>query len=187
MKLVVGLGNPGVKYAFTRHNVGFWAVDCLGENLGVQVNREKWQSCYAEVQVGSEKTILLKPQTFMNRSGDAVRAVLNSYHQLDVQKDLIVLYDDMDFSPGQMKLRAQGSAGGHNGMKSVIAHVGTTEFARIRIGIGRPKPGEVMQYVLSPFLKEEELLVRDAVQRSADAVKDSITQTFSYAMNQYNR
>lgn len=187
MKLVVGLGNPGRKYACTRHNVGFWAIDCLAADLGVSVTGDKWLSNYAQVQIGSQRTILLKPQTFMNRSGDAVREVLNSFHQIDLTQDLIVLYDDMDFLPGQFKLRAQGSAGGHNGMKSVIAHMGTSDFARIRIGIDRPAPGEVYDHVLSTFSKEDEVLVRTAVQGTAEAVKDAITNSFSHAMNQFNR
>lgn len=186
MKLVVGLGNPGVKYANTRHNVGFWAVDHLASRLGVSVKRNKWQSLYEEVQIAQEKTILLKPQTFMNRSGDAVRAVLNAFHQLRPEEDVIVIYDDMDFSPGQLKLRMQGSAGGHNGVKSLIANMNTSDFARVRIGIGRPRPEDVLNYVLTSFSKEEEPLVYDAVAKAADAVADAVSHSFTYAMNQYN-
>ncbi len=186
MKLVVGLGNPGAKYANTRHNVGFWAIDSLAQRLGVTVQRTKWQSLYEQVQIAQEKTILLKPQTFMNRSGDAVRAVLGAFHQLNPEEDLIVIYDDMDFAPGQYKLRTKGSAGGHNGVKSVIANTNTENFARIRIGIGRPRPEDVLNHVLSPFPKDEEELVRKAVNTAADAVVDAITHSFSYAMNHYN-
>lgn len=185
MKLIVGLGNPGTLYARTRHNVGFRVIDRLGDQWGVSVNRRKWDALIGEGRIRGEKVVLLKPQTYMNRSGMAVRPVVD-YFQLDVD-DLVVVYDDLDLPPGQIRLRLKGSAGGHNGMKSVIQHLGTEQFKRVRIGIGRPEPPQaVTDYVLEPFTRDEEKIVDEALDRAVDAIRCWTESTFLEAMNRYN-
>lgn len=186
MKLVVGLGNPGIKYALTRHNVGFFVIDRLSEEWGVPVKQHpKWNAEIGEGHVRGEKMMLLKPQTFMNLSGLAVRPVMD-YFNMDVD-DLVVIYDDLDLPPGKIRLRLKGSAGGHNGMKSVIQHLGTDQFKRIRIGIDRPKPSvAVTDYVLTPFAKHEEEAMAEAVDRAASAVNCWTEANFLEAMNRYN-
>lgn len=185
MKLIVGLGNPGIKYAQTRHNVGFVAVDRLSEAWGIPVNSFKWNADVGEGHIRGEKVILCKPQTFMNRSGLAVRPAVD-YFNLDIE-DLVIVYDDLDLPPGKIRLRLKGSAGGHNGMKSVIQHLGTDHFKRIRIGIGRPEsPHPVTDYVLRPFAKDEEESVADALDRVVAAINCWTESTFLEAMNRYN-
>ena len=139
MQLIVGLGNPGTKYAGTRHNAGFMAVTAIAEKYGVTRWKEEHQAHTATINVDGEKVMLVMPQTFMNLSGDAVGPLMR-YYKLS-PADVIVIYDDMDLPVGQLRLRVKGSAGGHNGMKSVIAHLGTDQFPHVRIGIGRPQPG----------------------------------------------
>ncbi|GGJ08844.1 peptidyl-tRNA hydrolase [Alicyclobacillus cellulosilyticus] len=188
MKVIVGLGNPGPEYAQTRHNVGFWVVDRLADRWQAGAGKEKWRAWVAEVRCGAEKVLLVKPLTYMNQSGESVRAVINFYRDLDITRDLIVVYDDMDFAPGEIRLRQKGSAGGHNGMKSVIAHLGSEVFPRVRVGIGRPGPGaDVVSYVLSPFPPQERLRVEAAAERAANAIEFAVQHTFELAMNRFNR
>lgn len=187
MKVVVGLGNPGARYDMTKHNVGFWVVDELARRFQAPCTKSKWKALVSECRVGSEKVLLCKPQTFMNLSGESVRAVLDFYADVDKTRDLIIAYDDMDFPVGQFKLREQGSAGGHNGLKSLIQHLGSDQFARVRVGIGRPdEQGPVIDHVLSPFTGSDRDLVQQAVQRSADAVVFALENSFSLAMNRFN-
>lgn len=186
MKLVVGLGNPGQKYAATRHNAGFWVVDELARRLGAVCSKEKWKSHVAEVRVGTERVVLCKPQTFMNNSGEAARAVLDYFSELSTD-DVIAVYDDMDFLVGDVRLRERGSAGGHNGVKSLILHFGTESFARVRVGIGRPEhKSAVISYVLSPFPVEEQTVVSEAVNRAAEAILFALEHSFTLAMNRFN-
>ncbi|GMA57125.1 hypothetical protein GCM10025858_16280 [Alicyclobacillus sacchari] len=152
MKAIIGLGNPGFKYERTRHNVGFWAIDRAAQKLGVVVDRAKFQSLIGEARVAGEPVLLVKPQTYMNVSGVAA-AEIARFYKLDVEQDILVMYDDMDFLPGQLKLRARGSAGGHNGVKSLIQSLGTDSFCRIRIGIGRPPARTSFPMSLAPFPK----------------------------------
>jgi PTH1 family peptidyl-tRNA hydrolase len=187
MKLIVGLGNPGDLYAETRHNVGFWTVDRLAKAVGCDCRRQKWRSYVGECQIGGESVILCKPQTYMNASGEAVRQILDAYPELNVQEDLIVVYDDLDFAPGQIKLRLKGSAGGHNGVKSVIQHVGGEQFARIRIGIGRPSDGDLISYVLGRFPPADREKVDQAVDAAVAALQYAIEDSFEQAMNRFNR
>lgn len=185
MKLIVGLGNPGIKYAQTRHNVGFFVVDHLSEQWSIPLKQHKWEAEIGEGRICGEKVVLCKPQTFMNRSGMAVRPVFDFFNA-DID-DIVVIYDDLDLPPGQIRLRLKGSAGGHNGMKSIIGHLGTDQFKRIRIGIGRPEPPyPVTDYVLSPFAEDEEEAVADAVERAAEAINHWTQSTFLDAMNRYN-
>lgn len=187
MRIVVGLGNPGSRYDKTRHNAGFWVIDALADRFGVTVLQQKWQALVGECRIGSEKIIFCKPQTYMNLSGEAVAEISSFYSEIRVASDLIVIYDDMDFPLGQMKLRESGSAGGHNGLKSLIQHLGTSQFPRIRFGIGRPEPGQtVIDYVLSPPPKDAGAVVHEMVTRAADAVEYACQQSFEAAMNRFN-
>lgn len=187
MKVIVGLGNPGRKYEETRHNVGFWVVDKMASRLGLAMTKSKFQSLVGAGDVYRESVLLVKPMTFMNLSGDAVREVIQFY-KLNPASDLIVVYDDMDFLPGQVKLRQQGSAGGHNGMKSIILSLGTESFCRIRLGIGRPPLGmDTISHVLGRFSRDDRIRVEKVVDASVDAVLHSIEYDFEHAMSQYNQ
>lgn len=185
MKVVVGLGNPGKKYEKTRHNIGFMAIDELANQLQAPPMQTKFNGLFTTVHTPAGKVILVKPLTYMNLSGDCVRPLLD-YFSVDLE-DLVVLYDDMDFAPGTIKLRQKGSAGGHNGMKSIIQHVGTTEFNRIRMGIGRPAEGvKVVDYVLTNFSKAEQPLIEEAVYQTAQACQAWLKASFNDVMNEYN-
>lgn len=187
MKIVVGLGNPGAKYVETKHNVGFWVVDELADKLSLSFGQEKWKALVAEGRLGHERILLLKPLTFMNLSGDSLAEVVHFFKEVDVTKDVLVVYDDMDFAPGVLKLRETGSAGGHNGVKSVISRLETNQFPRIRLGIGRPLPGRtVIDHVLTPFSPETRVLVGRAAKNAADAIVVAVEQGFSVAMNRFN-
>lgn len=187
MKLVVGLGNPGKTYEATRHNAGFWVVDELASRFGVNCGKAKWKSFVGETRVGAERVILCKPQTFMNQSGQAVREVIDYFPELQPAEDVIVIYDDMDFPAGHFRLREQGSAGGHNGVKSIISHLGTQVFPRVRLGVGRPADkSEVIHFVLSPFSGNEREAVEHMIDRAAEAVHFALEHSFSLAMNRFN-
>ena len=185
MKLIVGLGTPGKQYERTRHNAGFMVIDELARMLNAECNQLKFKGMVGEGRLGMEKVILLKPLTYMNLSGESIIQVIQFY-KLDLQ-DLVVIYDDLDTPVGQIRLRMKGSAGGHNGIKSIIQHVGTEEFNRIRVGIGRPPQGKkVVDYVLEPFMKEEEGDILAAVRKSSEAAKCSVLEPFVQVMNQFN-
>lgn len=184
MKLVVGLGNPGRKYESTRHNVGFMVADLLAEKLTTDFKKQEHFSLAAEGRLGGEKILILKPQTYMNLSGRAVLSALNFY-KLDLS-DLIVVYDDLDLEPGRIRLRPNGSAGGHKGMGSIIQLSGSSEIARVRIGIGRPVLEQVTDYVLMPFPNQEWELVRPAIYSAAEAVLLWAVKGMTTAMNQFN-
>lgn len=185
MKLIVGLGNPGKQYENTRHNIGFKVIDELAERWNAPLNQMKFNGMYATVHRPEGKVLLLKPLTYMNLSGESVRPVMD-YFDID-QEDIVILYDDLDLPPGQLRLRQKGSAGGHNGMKSLIQHLGTQEFNRIRIGIGRPSGGmKVPDYVLSNFNTDESAIIRESILKSADACEAWLKQTFLSVMNDFN-
>lgn len=186
MKVIVGLGNPGRRYANTRHNVGFWVIDCLSDQWRIPVKKEKWKSEVGEGQINGENVLLVKPQTYMNRSGESVQEICR-FFQLDLDH-LLVIYDDLDLPVGRIRLRAKGSSGGHNGMKSIFAHLKTEKIKRIKIGIGHPEGNaDIADYVLSPFPKQELPFIEEAVERSAQAVEDWLRFDFQHAMNQYNQ
>lgn len=187
MKMIVGLGNPGSKYKETKHNIGFITLDEFAVQHNMAFNKTKFEAVYAEGFIGTEKILLVKPQTFMNDSGRAVRPLMD-YFNVELE-DLVVVYDDLDLPVGRLRLRQKGSAGGHNGIKSIIQHIDTADFNRIRIGIDRPLGKQtVVQHVLSGFPKNqhEELLI---------AVKDSVAaldywiegHPFLDVMNQFNK
>lgn len=185
MKIIAGLGNPGAEYAHTKHNVGFMLVDVLAEKLGAASWKEDFFSALTEVRIGGEKVFLVKPLTYMNNSGEALGPML-SYYKLDVD-DLVVVHDDMDIPAGMVRIRRKGSSGGHNGIKSIIAHVGSEDFTRVRIGIGRPPAGwTVIHHVLAPFSTEDAPKIRAAIDYLLPAVESIVTDGVDFAMNRYN-
>lgn len=185
MKVIVGLGNPGSEYAKTKHNVGFMFIDAMAEKLGVSEWRDKFEAKIAETRIGSEKVLLVKPMTYMNESGQAVGPIMNFYKLLP--EDLIVVHDDMDIPAGTIRIRKKGSAGGHNGIKSILAHVGDEHFAHVRIGIGRPLTGwTVVNHVLAPFSNEDATKIAEAIKYLEPAVECIINDDVDMAMNKFN-
>lgn len=185
MKVIAGLGNPGREYAQTKHNVGFLMVDALAAHLGVTEWREKYDAFIARARIGSEAVLLVKPQTYMNESGRAIAPLMNFY-KLEAD-DLIVAHDDMDIPVGTIRIRKKGSSGGHNGIKSILAHLGDEHFARVRIGIGRPLPGwTVVNHVLAPFPPEDAAKVSEAIHYLVPAIECIVTEDVDKAMNRYN-
>lgn len=185
MKIIAGLGNPGSEYAATKHNVGFMLVDALADKLGIDSWQDKFEARIAQGFLGTEKIILVKPMTYMNESGRAVGPLL-SYYKL-APEDLIVVHDDMDIPAGTVRIRKKGSAGGHNGIKSVLAHVGDEHFARVRIGIGRPLPGwTVINHVLAPFSAEDKPKIKEAIEYLLPAVECIVQEDVDMAMNKFN-
>jgi PTH1 family peptidyl-tRNA hydrolase len=186
MKLIVGLGNPGPRYSGTRHNVGWRVVEDLAAALGAGSWREKFDAFVAEAPCGGQKVALARPLTFMNLSGLAVRQAMD-FWKLDLA-DLLVVLDDMALEAGRIRLRTEGSAGGHNGLASVIAHVGTDGFSRLRVGIGpAPRVDEHVDFVLSAFTKSERPAVDDAIDRAVAAARCWVTDGPEAAMNRFNR
>lgn len=155
MKLIIGLGNPGKEYERTRHNAGFMVLDKLSQNLGISIDKSGYKGLYGKGRVNGEDIILLKPQTFMNLSGESVRAVMD-YFKIKTE-DIVVIFDDLDIEVGKVRIRTNGSAGGQNGMKSIIQHLGTQDFLRIRVGIGKDPLIETSKYVLGRMSKEQEV------------------------------
>lgn len=186
MKVLVGLGNPGPRYRNTRHNAGFMVIDALAERLGTRFGKEKYGGLVAETVRGGQTLMLLKPLTFMNLSGVSVaQATRNKI--ADFAADFLVVVDDVNLPLGRLRLRGGGSAGGHNGLKSLIEHLGTQEFARLRIGVGQTKPGDdLVDHVLSRFAPEEVPEVEKALARAADAVLCFVDEGLERAMNQFN-
>ena len=186
MKIIVGLGNPGRRYERTRHNAGFMAVDALAGSLGIDIIQEKYHSLLGRTRINSVETIIAKPQTYMNDSGKAVGAILrDTYTSVS---DLIVIHDELDLSLGTIRVKSGGGHGGHNGLRSIVEYLGSADFIRIRIGIGRPVPGmDSADYVLCPFLQEELRAASEAVTRAAEAVSVVVTEGPQGAMNVINQ
>ncbi|MHC5252662.1 aminoacyl-tRNA hydrolase [Listeria kieliensis] len=184
MKMVVGLGNPGKKYERTRHNAGFMVVDELSFRFQTPWKSTKFNGMISTPIINGEKVMLVKPLTFMNASGECVRPLMD-YYNIAVE-DLIVVYDDLDLPIGKIRLRQKGSAGGHNGMRSLIAHLKSQTFDRIRVGIDRPEHGEIIHYVLGDFSKAEQPEIIAAIKKSADAIEDAVKLPFIDVMNRYN-
>ncbi|WP_048827608.1 aminoacyl-tRNA hydrolase [Bacillus sp. B-jedd] len=186
MKLIVGLGNPGRQYADTRHNIGFAVIERLADKLGIPLDQAKHKGLFGSGFYKGEKLALLMPLTYMNLSGESIRAAMDFY-KLEPE-DIVVIYDDLDLPVGKIRLRQKGSPGGHNGIKSTIAHLGTQEFNRVRIGISRPPAGmAVTDYVLGRFRKEEEPLMAEAVEKSAAACEAWFEKPFLQVMNEFNQ
>lgn len=185
MKIIVGLGNPGSKYAGTRHNIGFSVLDELAERHNIRIDTAKHKALVGKGMIGSEKVILVMPQTFMNLSGESVRAVMDFYKC--TPEDIIVVYDDIDLDVGKLRIRQKGSAGGHNGMKNIIQHIGSQEFDRIRVGVGKkPDHMDLADYVLSRFGKEDLEDIRNSCSKACDAIEIIIESGAVAAMNKFN-
>lgn len=183
--LVVFLGNPGPKYAGTRHNAGFITADAAEKRYGVSINRSRFKALTASCELGGEKVLLMKPQTYMNLSGDAVQQAV-SFYKIPAEHVLVVS-DEMSLPVGKIRIRPKGSAGGHNGLKSIISVLGTENFPRIRLGVGAPPPEyDVKDWVLSTFRNQDAEDFRDAAERAAQAVEAYITLGPEKAMNLYN-
>lgn len=185
MKLIVGLGNPTAQYAGTRHNVGFDVIERLAEKYNIGVDTLKHKGVYGKGKIEGQSVILLKPMTFMNLSGESVSAVAN-YYKIEAQ-DIIVIYDDINLDVGRLRIREKGSAGGHNGIKNIIAHLGTDMFPRIRVGVGmKPKKMDLADYVLSRFSEEERAMMEQGYEWACDAVALMVRDDIAKAMNDYN-
>lgn len=184
MKLIIGLGNPGKEYENTRHNTGFMVLDCLSKKLNVDINQNKFKGLYVKTKYKGEDVILLKPQTYMNLSGESVRQVMDFFKI--AQEDILVVYDDLDMPVGKLRLRQNGSAGGHNGIKNIILHTGSQNFNRIRVGIDRSKVIKVVDYVLARFTKDEQTYIEEGIDKASDAIIDYLEYGFNHAMNKYN-
>ncbi|MGD9109852.1 MAG: aminoacyl-tRNA hydrolase [Phycisphaerales bacterium] len=183
--MVVGLGNPGKEYAGTRHNVGFAVIDALSEALDIEVKRRKFGARLGEGEIDDDKLILLKPVQFMNRSGQVV-ATAAGFYKLPIE-NLLVVTDDMALDVGRIRLRAKGSAGGHNGLDDIIQKLGTEEFVRLRVGIGSAGQQDAYDYVLGRFNENESPLIEAAISRARDAILCWLKQGIETAMNEYNR
>ena len=185
MKIIVGLGNPTREYAGTRHNVGFSVIYNISDAYNIPVETKKHKALIGKGVIEGEKVVLAMPQTYMNLSGESVRELMDFY-KCDLS-DLIVIYDDISLDVGKLRIRAKGSAGGHNGIKNIIAHLGTQEFTRIKIGVGeKPAKMDLADYVLGHFSKEEQPVIRESADRAREAVREIITHGVASAMNKYN-
>lgn len=186
MYVIAGLGNPTAKYENTRHNVGFDVIDMLAKKYNIKVTERKHRALCGTGIIEGEKVLLVKPQTFMNLSGESVGAILNFY-KLDPASQLIVIYDDINLAPGRLRIRKKGSAGGHNGIKNIIAHIGTQEFLRIRVGVGeKPQDWDLADYVLSRFSKAERKALEEAMEDAVCAAVMMLGGEVDAAMNRYN-
>ena len=185
MYVIAGLGNPGREYEGTRHNVGFMTLDALADKYNIDVREKAFKGLIGKGMIEGNKVILVKPQTYMNNSGEAVRAAMDFYH-LQPQ-DLLVIYDDMDLTVGRLRLRQKGSAGGHNGIKSIIAHIGTQTFDRIRVGIDKDPRIPTVNWVLGKIRKEDMDAYLESVNEAAKAAVFSVTHEFTETMNQFNK
>ena len=185
MYLIIGLGNPEEEYSKTRHNMGFNAINKIAEQYGIKVNKSKFQGLYESAIIEGQKVMLIKPQTYMNLSGECIKQFVDFYK---IQKEeILVIYDDMDIEPGKIKIRKKGGAGGHNGMKSIIKMLGTEEFARIRTGIGRPKhSGDDIKYVIGAIPEEEIPKLDEGVEKAKEAVIEILKNGIDSAMNKLN-
>lgn len=187
MYIVVGLGNPGKQYEGTRHNVGFDVIDVLADKYNISVIEKKHKALIGKGVIAGHKAILVKPMTFMNASGESIREVLD-YYKADEEEELIVIYDDISLVPGGLRIRGKGSAGGHNGIKSVLQHLGHDMFKRIKVGVGeKPKGWDLVDHVLGHFTTEERKKVDEAIQTAAEAVAILISDGLDEAMNKCNR
>ena len=184
MYIIVGLGNPGKQYENTRHNMGFLAVDLLAEKYNIDVNKIKFKSLVGEGRIAGQKVLLVKPQTYMNLSGEAVRQAMDFY-KIDPE-ELIVIYDDIDIPTGTFRIRKKGSPGTHNGMRNIFQHIQTNDFPRIRVGIGSGKKDNLAGYVTGGISKSEQEILADVLKNSADAAACIIEKGIDKAMNEYN-
>lgn len=180
MWLVVGLGNPGDDYADTRHNIGFMVIDTLAARLSIPLKKKASTYMYGKGFIGEHKVILIKPFTYMNRSGIAVWDAIRTYDEID---NVLVVHDDLDLETGVIRIRTTGSSGGHNGIQSIIDSLGSKDFIRLKIGIGSPKRGDAEKFVLKRFNRQERPVIEEAIERGADAIKEILTKGVSSAQN----
>lgn len=187
MVIIAGLGNPTKEYENTRHNIGFMAIDTLADKYNIHVMDCKHKALVGKGIIGDTKVVLVKPLTYMNLSGEAIRAVVD-YYKVDPASELIVIYDDISLDVGQLRIRKKGSAGGHNGIKNIIAHLGDDTFLRIKIGVGeKPKGYDLADYVLGHFSKEELEVIRESFEKVDGAVNLMVEDKVDTAMNEYNK
>ena len=187
MFLIVGLGNPGKQYEHTRHNIGFDVMDALAEKYNISISEKKHKALCGKGVINGVKVVLAKPQTYMNLSGESVAELVN-YYKMDPEEEMIVIYDDISLAPGNLRIRKKGSAGGHNGIKSIIAHLGTTVFPRIKVGVGeKPKNYDLADYVLGHFSKQERELMEEGYEHASDAVEQIVQGEIEAAMNVFNK
>ena len=186
MYIIAGLGNPTKEYEGTRHNVGFDVIDRLSERYNIDVTMEKHRALIGKGMIAGQKVILVKPQTYMNLSGESIRSVID-YYKVDPETELIVIYDDISLGVGQLRIRAKGSAGGHNGIKSIISSVGTSNFMRIKVGVGeKPQGWDLADHVLGRFSGEDRARVEEAIRDAEDAAALMIQGEADKAMNDFN-
>jgi aminoacyl-tRNA hydrolase len=185
MYIIVGLGNPGKKYEHTRHNAGFDVLDIMAEEYDIKIDKIKHKALIGEGRIGSEKVVLVKPQTYMNLSGESVQSVFQFY-KVDMDH-LIVVYDDIDLDIGKLRIRKKGSAGSHNGMKSIIKCLGSQDFPRIRVGVSKPEPNrDLADFVLSRVPKDQSDDMRSGLEKAVKTVEEIIRTDIDMAMNKYN-
>ena len=185
MYIIAGLGNPGKQYEHTRHNVGFDTLDKLAEKYHISIDNQKHKAVCGSGYIEGQKVILVKPQTYMNLSGECVAPVMNYYKESP--ENVIVLFDDISLGVGKIRIRKKGSAGGHNGIKSIIAHLGTQDFPRLKFGVGdKPAKMDLADYVLGRFSKDEEEILGDCVDKACDAVSVMVSEGADAAMNRFN-
>lgn len=186
MYIIAGLGNPELKYAGTRHNIGFSAVTAIADEYNISFDTKKHKALIGKGIIEGRKVILAQPQTYMNLSGESIRELVDFY-KVDSANELIVIYDDINLDTGRLRIRAKGSAGGHNGIKNIISHLGSEEFMRIRIGVGQKPDGwDLADHVLSRFPKGEESEIREALSKAVSASVSIMTEGVSAAMNKFN-
>ena len=187
MFIIAGLGNPTREYEGTRHNVGFDVIDRLAARYNIDVDVKKHRALIGKGMIAGQKVILAKPQTYMNLSGESVRSLVD-YFKIDEEQELIVIYDDISLDVGQLRIRKKGSAGGHNGIKNIIAHLGHSVFPRIKVGVGeKPKEYDLADYVLGHFTKEEQEVMEEGYRKASEAVEMMVSGEMDAAMNEYNK
>lgn len=184
MFIIAGLGNPGKKYENTRHNMGFLTIDRLAEKYNIRTDKIKFKSLVGEGRIAGQKVVLIKPQTYMNLSGEAIREVM-AFYKLEPE-NLIVIYDDLDIPTGSLRIRKSGSAGTHNGMKSVVYQLQSDQFPRIRIGIGSDRRGDIIDFVVGNVSSEEKAVLEETIDQSVKAIECIIAEDIDMAMNRYN-
>ena len=187
MFIIVGLGNPTAEYAGTRHNVGFDVIDAIADKYNIAVTERKNRAFCGKGIIGGQKVVLVKPQTYMNLSGESVRGVMDFY-KVDPETEILIIFDDVSLDVGQLRIRKKGSAGGHNGIKSIIQHLGTSDFQRITVGVGeKPKDYDLADYVLGHFSKAEKEIMQDGYKRAITAVELILQGDIDMAMNEFNK
>ena len=187
MFIIAGLGNPDRQYEGTRHNAGFDVIDRIAEKYNIAVDTKKHRACIGKGIIGGQKVLLAKPQTYMNLSGESIRSLVD-YYKIDEENELLVVYDDISLDVGQLRIRARGSAGGHNGIKNIIAHLGTQVFPRIKVGVGdKPKGYDLADYVLGHFSKAERERMEEGYDNAVRAAEMIVTGQLNEAMNEFNR